>query len=200
MGYYRGDEDYDYLFKFVLIGDYYDYLFNLESKSTIGFEFATRNVHVAGKVVKAQVWGTAGQERYRAITRAYYRGALGYDVTRNVTFKSVQRWLKELRDLTDANIRLCWSETSRTCVTCKQFRLKRTKLLPKTRKFVSWKHMHSSLNVENAFSEVLTQVYYVVKKALVVQRNPAILPNDKTIDVGSKNEVSAIKKTGCCSS
>ena len=30
-----------------------------------------------GKIAKAQIWDTAGQERYRAITSAYYRGALG---------------------------------------------------------------------------------------------------------------------------
>ena len=58
--------------------------FNLESKSTIGVEFATRSIQVEGKTVKAQIWDTAGQERYRAITSAYYRGAVGallvYDI------------------------------------------------------------------------------------------------------------------------
>ena len=49
--------------------------FNLESKSTIGVEFATRSVSIEGKTIKAQIWDTAGQERYRAITSAYYRGA-----------------------------------------------------------------------------------------------------------------------------
>lgn len=44
--------------------------FNLESKSTIGVEFATRSIQVDGKTVKAQIWDTAGQERYRAITSA----------------------------------------------------------------------------------------------------------------------------------
>lgn len=44
--------------------------FNLESKSTIGVEFATRSIQVEGKTVKAQIWDTAGQERYRAITSA----------------------------------------------------------------------------------------------------------------------------------
>ncbi|KAJ6925943.1 hypothetical protein NC651_010400 [Populus alba x Populus x berolinensis] len=43
---------------------------------------------------------------YRAITSVYYRGAVGallvYDVTRHVTFENVERWLKELRDHTDA--------------------------------------------------------------------------------------------------
>ncbi|KHN88530.1 Ras-related protein Rab-11A [Toxocara canis] len=71
--------------------------FNLESKSTIGVEFATRSIQVEGKTVKAQIWDTAGQERYRAITSAYYRGAVGallvYDIAKH-----------ELRDHADQNI------------------------------------------------------------------------------------------------
>jgi Ras-related protein Rab-11A len=72
---YRADDDYDYLFKVVLIGDsgvgksnlltrFTRNEFSLESKSTIGVEFATRSIRVDDKVVKAQIWDTAGQERY----------------------------------------------------------------------------------------------------------------------------------------
>lgn len=98
--------------------------FNLESKSTIGVEFATRSITVDGKTVKAQIWDTAGQERYRAITSAYvvafcgcnlsqcfyryYRGAVGallvYDIAKHATYVNVTRWLKELRDHADSNI------------------------------------------------------------------------------------------------
>ncbi|CAB1322537.1 unnamed protein product, partial [Coregonus sp. 'balchen'] len=82
--------------------------FNLESKSTIGVEFATRSIQVDGKTVKAQIWDTAGQERYRAITSAYYRGAVGallvYDIAKHLTYENVERWLKELRDHADSNI------------------------------------------------------------------------------------------------
>lgn len=50
----------------------------------------------------------AGQERYRAITSAYYRGAVGallvYDIAKHSTYENVTRWLKELRDHADANI------------------------------------------------------------------------------------------------
>ena len=51
--------------------------------------------------VKAQIWDTAGQERFRAVTSAYYRGAVGalvvYDISRSTTFESVTRWLEELK-------------------------------------------------------------------------------------------------------
>ena len=71
---YRPDDDYDYLFKVVLIGDsgvgksnllsrFSRNEFSLESKSTIGVEFATRSINVDGKIIKAQIWDTAGQER-----------------------------------------------------------------------------------------------------------------------------------------
>lgn len=46
---------------------------------------------------------TAGQERYRAITSAYYRGAVGallvYDISKRLTFENVERWLKVARAL-----------------------------------------------------------------------------------------------------
>ncbi|KAE8715025.1 Ras-related protein RABA1d [Hibiscus syriacus] len=75
MAGYRAEDDYDYLFKVVLIGDsgvgksnllsvFTRNEFSLESKSTIGVEFATRSLNVDGKVIKAQIWDTAGQERY----------------------------------------------------------------------------------------------------------------------------------------
>ncbi|XP_055392721.1 ras-related protein Rab-11A isoform X3 [Bubalus kerabau] len=113
------DDEYDYLFKVVLIGDsgvgksnllsrFTRNEFNLESKSTIGVEFATRSIQVDGKTIKAQIWDTAGQERYRAITSAYYRGAVGallvYDIAKHLTYENVERWLKELRDHADSNI------------------------------------------------------------------------------------------------
>ena len=113
------NDEYDFLFKVVLIGDsgvgksnllsrFTRNEFNLDSKSTIGVEFATRSIQVDSKTIKAQIWDTAGQERYRAITSAYYRGAVGallvYDISKHQTYENVTRWLKELRDHADTNI------------------------------------------------------------------------------------------------
>jgi Ras-related protein Rab-11A len=57
------------------------------------------------------------------------------------------------------------------------------------------------MNVENAFTEVLTQIYRVVsRKALDVGDDQTYLPKGQTINVGSRDDVSAVKKAGCCSS
>ncbi|KAL9255753.1 Ras-related protein [Drosera capensis] len=109
----------DYLFKIVIIGDsavgksnllsrYARDEFNLHSKATIGVEFQTQSMDIDGKEVKAQIWDTAGQERFRAVTSAYYRGAVGvlvvYDITRRLTFESVSRWLDELNTHSDTTV------------------------------------------------------------------------------------------------
>ena len=109
----------DYLLKIVLIGDsgvgktnllsqFVRNQFNPDSKTTIGVEFATKTIQIGGNTVKAQIWDTAGQERYRAITSAYYKGAIGamllYDITSSISFNALNKWLKELRENSDSNI------------------------------------------------------------------------------------------------
>lgn len=67
--------------------------FNLESKTTIGVEFATKVIDIDGRSIKVQIWDTAGQERYRSMASAYYRGAVGallvYDITRASSFENL---------------------------------------------------------------------------------------------------------------
>ncbi|KAK8675487.1 hypothetical protein V6N13_033553 [Hibiscus sabdariffa] len=152
----------------------------------------------AAAITSSQVWDTAGQERYRAITNAYYRGALGALLVYDVTIK---KWLKELRYHTDDDIvvmlvgnksdlrhlRAVSTEDGKAFAENENIYFMETSAL-------------ESLNVENAFVEVLTQIYHLTrKKALVTRNNPAALPKGHTIDVGSKDEVSAMKKPGCCS-
>eukprot|EP01119_Soliformovum_irregulare_P010009 TRINITY_DN2424_c0_g1_i1.p1 TRINITY_DN2424_c0_g1~~TRINITY_DN2424_c0_g1_i1.p1 ORF type:complete len:133 (-),score=4.38 TRINITY_DN2424_c0_g1_i1:463-861(-) len=88
---------YDYLFKYIIIGDsgvgksclllqFTDKRFQPAHDLTIGVEFGSRMISIDGKQVKLQIWDTAGQESFRSITRSYYRGAAGallvYDITR----------------------------------------------------------------------------------------------------------------------
>lgn len=218
MAAYRADDDYDYLFKVVIIGDsgvgksnllsrFTKNEFNLESKSTIGVEFATRSLNVEGKVIKAQIWDTAGQERYRAITSAYYRGAVGallvYDVTRHVTFENVERWLKELRNHTDSNIvvMLVGNKSDlRHLVSVstedgKSFAERESLYFMETSAL-------EAVNVENAFAEVLTQIYHILSKKAIEGGDEGAASNvpAKGENINIKDDGSALKKIGCCSS
>ncbi|GAB4848717.1 Ras- protein Rab11D [Ancistrocladus abbreviatus] len=118
-GYGDANQKVDYVFKVVLIGDsavgksqilarFARNKFSLDSKATIGVEFQTCTLIIQHKSIKAQIWDTAGQERYRAVTSAYYRGAVGallvYDITKRQTFEHIPQWVEELCGHADKNI------------------------------------------------------------------------------------------------
>jgi len=107
------DENFDFLYKVVVTGDsgvgktniitrFTANEFSLESKATIGVEFGHAEITLGdSSKIKVQIWDTAGQERFRAITRGYYRGAVGalivFDITKQVSFRNVEKWLQELK-------------------------------------------------------------------------------------------------------
>ncbi|KAK9477638.1 ras family-domain-containing protein [Lipomyces japonicus] len=171
-------DEYDYLFKVVLIGDsgvgksnllsrFTRDEFNIDSKSTIGVEFATRSISVDSKTIKAQIWDTAGQERYRAITSAYYRGAVGallvYDISKNNTYENVTRWLKELRDHADSNIVIMLVGNKSDLKDLRAVPTDEAKnfAAENNLSFIETSALNSS-NVEAAFQNILTEIYRIV--------------------------------------
>jgi len=112
-------EEHDFLYKVVVIGDsgvgksnlidrYTKDSFREEMKTTIGVEFGHKTVKIDDKVIKAQIWDTAGQERFRALTRGYYRGALGallvFSISSRQSFNNCETWLEELMAHADPGI------------------------------------------------------------------------------------------------
>ncbi|GAM21890.1 hypothetical protein SAMD00019534_050650, partial [Acytostelium subglobosum LB1] len=108
----RKSNPYSHLFKYIMVGDsavgksnltlqFVDKRFAPNSDFTIGVEFGSRTINIENKQIKLQIWDTAGQEKFRSITRAYYRGALGalivYDITRRETFDNLTSWLSDCR-------------------------------------------------------------------------------------------------------
>lgn len=211
----RPDEEYDYLFKVVLIGDsgvgksnllsrFTRNEFCLESKSTIGVEFATRTLQVEGRTVKAQIWDTAGQERYRAITSAYYRGALGallvYDVTKPTTFENVSRWLKELRDHADSNIviMLIGNKTDLKHLRAVATEDAQSFAEKEGLSFIETSALEAT-NVEKAFQTILAEIYRIISKKSLSSNEaaPTTIKEGQTLVVGAQD--SSTKKP-CCSS
>ncbi|KAF6983120.1 hypothetical protein CFC21_011101 [Triticum aestivum] len=211
-------EKVDYVFKVVLIGDsavgksqilarFARNEFSLDSKATIGVEFQTRTLVIDHKSVKAQIWDTAGQERYRAVTSAYYRGALGallvYDITKRQSFDHIPRWLEELRGHADKNIVIMLvgnksdleDERAVSTEDAKEFAEKENLFFLETSAL-------QATNVESAFQTVLSEIFKIHSKKNIVtdpKANGAAPPlaGKKVLVPGPAQE---IPKSKCCSS
>ncbi|KAK2493309.1 hypothetical protein MC885_012971 [Smutsia gigantea] len=163
------EDDYNFVFKVVLIGEsgvgktnllsrFTRNEFSHDSRTTIGVEFSTRTVLLGTAAVKAQIWDTAGLERYRAITSAYYRGAVGallvFDLTKHQTYAVVERWLKELYDHAEATIVVM--------LVGNKSDLNQAREVPteEARMFAAL----DSTNVELAFETVLKEIFAKVSK------------------------------------
>ena len=109
-------EEYDLMFKILLLGDsgvgksslllrYTKHEFNVDMRSTIGVEFALKYLKIDNFQLKVQIWDTAGMERYRSITSAYYKGAKGviivYDICREKSFENVDKWIEDFKSKAD---------------------------------------------------------------------------------------------------
>ena len=100
------------LFRVIIVGDtgvgkscfllrFTEDRFKEQHTVTIGVEFGTKILRIGGRLIKLQIWDTAGQENFRSITRSFYRKADGvilmYDVTSASTFNNCEYWLEEIR-------------------------------------------------------------------------------------------------------
>ncbi|RDY01870.1 Ras-related protein RABA4d, partial [Mucuna pruriens] len=179
----------DYVFKVVLIGDsavgktqllarFARNQFSIDSKATIGVEFQTKTLVIDNKIVKSQIWDTAGQERYRAVTSAYYRGAVGamlvYDMTKRQSFDHMARWLEELRGHADKNIVVML--IGNKCDLC------HLKAVPtedaedfaqRENLFFMETSALESTNVETAFLTILTEIYRLISKKTLTANDDA---------------------------
>ena len=104
----------EFIYKILLLGDssvgktcflmrYIDNTFQEIHMSTIGLDYKIKNIELeGGKTAKIQIWDTAGQDRFRAITKNYYKGAHGivllYDITNQKTFDNVKNWINQIKE------------------------------------------------------------------------------------------------------
>ncbi|MBA0615607.1 hypothetical protein Godav_015729 [Gossypium davidsonii] len=209
----------DYVFKVVLIGDsavgksqllarFARNEFSVDSKATIGVEFQTKTLVIDNKTVKSQIWDTAGQERYRAVTSAYYRGAVGamlvYDMTKRQSFDNMARWLEELRGHADQNLVImlvgnkCDLGSLRAVPTedAQEFAQRENLFFMETSAL-------ESTNVETAFFTVLTEIYRIISKKTLTANdeldpngNAALLKGTRIIV--PNQEMQKDSRGGCC--
>ena len=108
------------VYKVLLLGDactdksaflmrYTDKTFQDIHMATIGLGYRLKAMKLKkGKNIKLQIWDTAGQDRFRAITKNYYKGSHGiillYDVTNLQSFENIKSWINQIREEASPNV------------------------------------------------------------------------------------------------
>jgi len=77
-------------------------------QATIGIDFMSHKMFVEEKIIILNLWDTAGQEKFKTITAAYYKGAQGlflvFDITDRKSFKDIENWIMEVDKYANPNI------------------------------------------------------------------------------------------------
>ena len=206
------DENYEMMFKVVLVGDSFvgktnimsKYLkneFHEDSKATVGVEFGSKQFKIEGHTIKAQIWDTAGQERYKAITSAYYKGAKGafvvYDITRKGSFESIEKWVNDLTSTADKKLTIvvignkCDLEDQRQ-ITKEQGEEKANKLevaFLETSAF-------SGENLDKAFEMMVNEIYKKCHEEMLAEADIDFIEGGQDINLAKKKDNTEAKK--CC--
>ena len=94
--------------KTLIVQKFIDNTFSKSTKATIGVDLQSRILDINGKKVKYLIWDTAGEDRMKTMTYAYYRGChvvlIVYDVTSKKSFENVTTWVECVDKFAKSNV------------------------------------------------------------------------------------------------
>jgi Ras-related protein Rab-1A len=204
---------YDYLFKVSLIGDsatgktsimlrFIDDFFTEDTKSTIGVDFKLVSLELANNIyAKMQIWDTCGSERFKSLTSSFIKTCsafiLVFDLTRVSTFKSIDNWIKIIKENTSPKFLILIGNKSDLV---ENRAIEKDIILDYCQKHlfnyfeISAKN---NLNIEKMFKEVAYQLYMDIKKKEKNNvKSVGYAGNFSNIQVNMDNQK---KKKTCCS-
>ncbi|CAF0749268.1 unnamed protein product [Didymodactylos carnosus] len=229
--------DYDFIFKLVLTGDssvgksnlllrFTRNEFRLDTQSTIGVEFAYKQLNIDGRKIKTQVWDTAGQERFKTVIPQFYRGSEGalcvFDLTKPDSFDHIVSWIEEVQRHTSTEIPMILVGNKSDLVEQRKISKDQAMMLAKQQNmsYMETSAMNST-NVEQAFTTLVTAIYYrkvpksstedhtrTATTAIATidssnnnsSKNNDTLPDTSGVTIKVEHSVKSqqAKKSGCC--
>ena len=205
------EEEYEMMVKVIIIGDssvgktnimskYLKNIFNEDSKATVGVEFGSKLFNIEGHNIKAQIWDTAGQEKYKAITGAYYKGSKGafvvYDITRKDTFDSIDRWINDLKSTADPKITIIL--IGNKCDLEHRREILKAQGEEKAKSFGCAFLETSALsgdNLDNAFQMMISEIFKKFKNETIVDDDLDNMGKGEDVKLNKEQDK---KKKGCC--
>ena len=205
----KGNEDYEFIFKVLLLGNsnvgksslflrFVDDIWNDTFVPTIGVDFKIKTFDIDEKKIKMQIWDTAGQERFKNIIASYYRGAHGilliYDVTDKDSFKNLSNWLIEIEKNASKNVLKILIGNKTDLDDKRVITYNQGKEFADTYglKFIETS-AKKNLNVNEAFETLGRELMQASDEKKIVKQK-----QNKKISVAKAQDLSVEKKGGCC--
>ena len=92
-----------------VLGRFIDNKFSTEYKCTVGSDTKVKYVQIdQNNFAKVSIWDTAGEEKFRAVTKNYFKDAQGalivFDLTNKETFIKLSEWIEFVNDSSPADV------------------------------------------------------------------------------------------------
>ena len=200
---------YDHLYKIIIIGDtsvgktallskYLKGVFPTSPLSTVATEFATKIIQIKeGGYIKAQIWDTAGQEKYKSITFHHYKKSVGglivYDITKKSSFDNVKNWYNDLINLGEKGCIIALVGNKLDLVERNERKREVSKI--EAQAYAEDNHMlffetsaYNGNNINDIFEELLQTIYTERRKIPELKERDKILENQNVINLKNKSE------------
>ena len=200
---------YEHLYKIIIIGDtsvgktallskYLKGIFQASPLPTVATEFATKIIQIKeGGYIKAQIWDTAGQEKYKSITYHHYKKSVGglivYDITKRSTFENVKNWYNDLISLGEKGCIIALVGNKLDLV--ERNERKREVSYEEAQAYAEDNHMlffetsaYNGNNINDIFEELLQTIYTERRKIPELKERDKMLENQNIINLKDKKE------------
>ena len=202
---------YDHMFRYIIVGDmavgksclllqFTDHKFRHQHELTIGVEFGGKTIEVKNKSIKIQIWDTAGQEQFQAITRTYYKGAIGallvYDISRHETFEHITKWLNEIKANGSKDICCILIGNKKDLEDQRQVKYEDGKRLAEEHNLLFLEtSAKTAENVQECFTVSAERILDQIAKSGV---DPTAPPKNVRISIEEDDEEKEVAKKKCC--
>ena len=215
--------DFDYLLKFIVIGDssvgksniiskYKEDKFDEKGQPSIGVQFIAKNVVIENTTFRLQVWDTAGQESFRSMTRIYYKNSscafIVYDITEKESFNHVESWISECKKIAPETVLLVLIGNKNDLNESREVSYEEgLKFAEKNKMLFFETSAKNGVNIENIFKKSVENISNNIKEGKYDLTDDAcgikICKNEKNINIEEFDYESTIpkkvtKKKKCC--
>ena len=209
---------YDHLYKIIIIGDtsvgktallskYLKGVFPTSPLSTVATEFATKIIQIKeGGYIKAQIWDTAGEEKYKSITYHHYKKSVGglivYDITKKSSFDNVKNWYNDL--ITKAEKGCIIALIGNKLDLVQRNERKREVSREEAQSYAEDNHMlfyetsaYNGVNINDIFEELMQTIYTERRKIPDFKERDKELDNLTSINLREKKNKNFVQDNDC---